>query len=573
VAFTLTQTRSFSDPLGYGARLVSFDRFNPALGTLDEVRLGVSAGIGGSVQVESLEAAPATVTTSYSSQVSVFGPTGQILAQNVAATSQTMALAGFDGTADFAGESGAAAAVPTAMFPPTTLSVVTGAADFTGEGTVDLAVSDVVRSRVDGPANMRVLTEGSASGEVSLEYDYTPPLPPNWGWGGVSGSVVNSVGAFVVHMYDFGFSDDGPAPVIATTQTQTFRFDPQTTGWQSQVAAAGFDASLGTLAWVDLRFTVSLAATAAIENHMDAAGAARFWQSAVTTLSLGDTALLQATTGADRWLSYSAADGTDDFAGPGGTGDGGMAATQATAGSVGAWGNLAAFTQGTPVTLSVGSTGTGWMSAPGNFLAEMTAKTSAVLELAYTYYTTAASVLVEDGGAGTKGALAGEAYTGPVSGLQNQFIRITPDNLTIAATSNNWFIRSGDGTDAIAACGGTNVIDGGGGSNYLTGGFGQDTFFVDCRDATGDIWSTMANFGLGDEVTLWGVTPEGFNLSWADDEGAAGAKGLTVHASAPGTPMTSATLAGYSLADLDTGRLVTSFGSSEGVPYLHIQAV
>ncbi len=88
----------------------------------------------------------------------------------------------------------------------------------------------------------------------------------------------------------------------------------------------------------------------------------------------------------------------------------------------------------------------------------------------------------------------GDPYPGPVAGLQHQYINTTSDNINLTASSPNWFIHSGSGEDAIAANSGTNVLDGGTGSNFLTGGSGTDTFFVDNRGATADIWSTVVGF-------------------------------------------------------------------------------
>jgi hypothetical protein len=47
--------------------------------------------------------------------------------------------------------------------------------------------------------------------------------------------------------------------------------------------------------------------------------------------------------------------------------------------------------------------------------------------------------------------VVGQAYTGPVVGLQNEYINITADKLNISVITPNWFIHSGSGDDAIAA--------------------------------------------------------------------------------------------------------------------------
>jgi hypothetical protein len=172
-------------------------------------------------------------------------------------------------------------------------------------------------------------------------------------------------------------------------------------------------------------------------------------------------------------------------------------------------------------------------------------------------------------------AAAPTAYSGPVSGVQSEYINVTPDSLNITSGSPSWFIHSGAGTDAIDVSKGvgTNVLDGSTGSNFLTGGSGTDTFFVDDRNAAADIWDTVSGFHGGDAATIWGVTPGGFGIAWADGQGAAGFTGLTLHATAAGKPTASLTLAGYSTADLSDGRLSVSYGTdpSSGSPYMYLQ--
>jgi hypothetical protein len=174
----------------------------------------------------------------------------------------------------------------------------------------------------------------------------------------------------------------------------------------------------------------------------------------------------------------------------------------------------------------------------------------------------------------------GDAYTGPVAGLQWQFITTTTDSLAITATAPNSFIHTGSGEDAIdvSHVGGTNVLDGSTGSNFLVGGTGSDTFFVDDRGPSSDIWSTVSNFHSGDAATIWGVTQGGFNLSWVDEQGATGFTGLTLHATSAAAPTASLTLAGFTSADLADGKLTVSFGTTQasgGVPgssYMYVHA-
>ena len=153
------------------------------------------------------------------------------------------------------------------------------------------------------------------------------------------------------------------------------------------------------------------------------------------------------------------------------------------------------------------------------------------------------------------------SYLGPVRGLEHEYIGVFNHNLNIGLNNDNWFVHSGGGDDAIAVHGGTNVLDGGTGSNFLTGGTGRDTFFVDDRSASADIWSTVVNFHASDDATIWGLTAKDFNITWVDGQGAAGFTGLTLHATAAGKPTASLTLAGFTTADLSSGRVSVTFGT------------
>jgi Ca2+-binding RTX toxin-like protein len=116
------------------------------------------------------------------------------------------------------------------------------------------------------------------------------------------------------------------------------------------------------------------------------------------------------------------------------------------------------------------------------------------------------------------------------------------------------------------------VLDGGTGSNFLVGGSGMDTFFVDDRGDLADTWSTVVNFHAGDAVTVWGVTPQDFNLAFVDNEGAAGFTGLTLHATAPSESTASVTFAGFTTADLSNGRISESSGTVGGSTYTYFHA-
>ena len=148
-----------------------------------------------------------------------------------------------------------------------------------------------------------------------------------------------------------------------------------------------------------------------------------------------------------------------------------------------------------------------------------------------------------------------------MAGLQEQYIDIAADNLNVSVSTPNWFIHSGSGTDAIAVNSGTNVLDGGTGSNFLTGGSGTDTFFVDDRGPTSDIWSTVVGFHAGDSATIWGVTPQDFGLAFADGDRSGWLHRPDAACHGIRRPTASLTLAGFTQADMTSGRLSVTFGT------------
>lgn len=168
---------------------------------------------------------------------------------------------------------------------------------------------------------------------------------------------------------------------------------------------------------------------------------------------------------------------------------------------------------------------------------------------------------------------SGQTYSGPVTGILNEFVPSSSisDGLNVTTTTPDWFICTASGNDAINVSqgGGTNVLDGGTGSNFLVGGAGDDTFFLDDRNPSSDIWSTVAGFHSGDNATVWGVTPTDFILTESNNQGAAGYTGLTFTFTAAAQPTADLTLAGYSTSDLTDGSLTVTYGTTPevaGVP-------
>lgn len=183
---------------------------------------------------------------------------------------------------------------------------------------------------------------------------------------------------------------------------------------------------------------------------------------------------------------------------------------------------------------------------------------------------TPAKFLVADQSTGQVSTQVGSAYQGPVAGLADEYIQITPDNLNLNSLTPNVFMHSGAGNDAldVSACGGNNILDGSTGSNFLVGGSGNDTFYVDDRNPSADIWTTIKNLHAGDGATIWGITPQDFNIATLDNQGAKGATGLTFSITKSGAPNANLTIAGMSTSDLDSGKLTVGYGRTGDLPGL-----
>jgi len=154
-----------------------------------------------------------------------------------------------------------------------------------------------------------------------------------------------------------------------------------------------------------------------------------------------------------------------------------------------------------------------------------------------------------------------DAYTGPVSGLVNQFLGGAFAD-TVLGTEKADFVNAGAGNDAINGAGGNDVIDGGLGSNFITGGAGTDKFFVDGRAAaTSNTWSTITDWTAGETLTIWGYNPNVSKFNWVANDGATGFKGVTLNADLDGNGLvdTSVTWSGLTQAQLPSVQYGTDY--------------
>lgn len=183
-------------------------------------------------------------------------------------------------------------------------------------------------------------------------------------------------------------------------------------------------------------------------------------------------------------------------------------------------------------------------------------------------------IAVTDTTLGLSANLAGTSYAGPVAGLQQQYFYDGADSVNLTGEVSGLFLRGVSGNDALTASTGRNVLDGGKGSNFLVGGTApdsQDTFFVDGR-GTGAVWNTVANYHPGDTVTLWGYIPGVTKISWAEEQGASGYAGATMHADIYGNGSEVASLTFAGLTFPQVAPTFAGSGTSGGLNYLQFAA-
>ena len=158
--------------------------------------------------------------------------------------------------------------------------------------------------------------------------------------------------------------------------------------------------------------------------------------------------------------------------------------------------------------------------------------------------------------------------------LQWQYIDPGQGGRSISAQAPNVFLKGGAGNDALAVTGSMNVLDGGTGSNFLVGTTGADggtdTFFTDARtDAA--VWNTLANFGRGDQATLWGFTAGVSRYRWDGISGAKGYEGATLRADIRGTGREDASITFAGLTVEQASKLTITTGGSGADTYLYFQ--
>jgi hypothetical protein len=374
---TILQTQTVADSaVGWSVPL-SFNQFDPSLGVLSSIDVGIVGDVTGTAAIQNLGATAASLQVNLPGTIDVAAPDGTWLASVSPIASTTVNLGAYDGTTDFTGTSGTVVAgfsnVATAVsdYVP---SPCTGAA-IVGTGSIDLTASSQVTSSLYADGNLLSLTQGEAGATVSVQYNYQPPV------GGSGGSDTTSA------IWSIGVGFDFPAgapPVIRTTVPQTLAVSDRTTDWNTIVSTNQFNPTLGTLLSVNLKVVGDINAGLAVENLGAASDSIGLTETADITLTLpGNLGVAKAAPSIGSVTNLAGFDGTIDFAGPSGENLTGLTGTGFTSSDV--TGNLSAFIGTGTIALPIAADSPSVLTGPADLAAELLTEAGATVTISYTY--------------------------------------------------------------------------------------------------------------------------------------------------------------------------------------------
>ncbi len=149
-------------------------QFDPSLGTLTNVSIGIGANVATVTKVESKSTLTRSVTSG--SHATVTATIESYSASASVTNSHSQQLGRFDGVVDFGGTSGYTVGIVGSAFGQV------GPADFIpfiGVGNIPLITSAAARGFYRGPADYEQEVSTTASAIVTVTYEFSPPVCPS----------------------------------------------------------------------------------------------------------------------------------------------------------------------------------------------------------------------------------------------------------------------------------------------------------------------------------------------------------------------------------------------------------
>jgi len=171
---TETETATFSEKNTNWSATQSVAQFNPALGTLTSIDIVITDPITGTIKIENLDTALATINASDTGAVTLTGQGIAGLSSPINFT-QNFNASAFDGAIDFGGTSGHTFGPLVQQGSKTiTLTDPGSLAAYTGTGSVPLTVTANASATASGSGNLLLSVNTSASATVTVVYHYVP---------------------------------------------------------------------------------------------------------------------------------------------------------------------------------------------------------------------------------------------------------------------------------------------------------------------------------------------------------------------------------------------------------------
>jgi hypothetical protein len=176
-ARTLTYTDTITLQKTDWVDMMAIPRSDPAHGILKAVQFTLAGKLEGSAQFESLDAQATTVQIGMSAQIDLQRPTGTRISKATPLATDVAWVTSFDGTLDYAGDSGGSSERLVGIDVAETTSL-TSAEDlrlFTGSGNITLPVTASGAARGEGAGNLALSYRTFAEAQVTVTYNYLLP--------------------------------------------------------------------------------------------------------------------------------------------------------------------------------------------------------------------------------------------------------------------------------------------------------------------------------------------------------------------------------------------------------------
>ncbi len=156
--------------------LLSVQKFDPSLGTLNSVTIAFDGQIVGNARVESLDAQARTLTFSLSGNLTLIESTNTLinpLFEESISASDSFNASAFDDDIDFEGTSGTTFNGLTATLSGENFYDTADVLNFfTGDDNVEFLFSSSSEGGVTGPANIASIISTQAGSSVTVTYDF-----------------------------------------------------------------------------------------------------------------------------------------------------------------------------------------------------------------------------------------------------------------------------------------------------------------------------------------------------------------------------------------------------------------